>query len=391
MVLKTGERSLQHILDDNKFVIPDYQRYYSWDLYQLNELWEDLITLTEKQGVHTHFMGTIVCKQNSDSYFEIVDGQQRLSTLLILINCLEEYGEYSNTLELQKGDIDDNSIFQKLLNNEEVSPKAPSQRKLQRAKNFFEEKMSSISKSRQAELIEDVYSLEFMAYKVDSNEKATLIFQSVNDRGKKLTKLEKTKSFLVHRLYLNTQEGERRNSHVSQLRENFAKIYVALEKIERCEKDGMSEDEIQAIHLSSYLPKSFTDDRRQVRKNSFAQMKKFIKSEESAGEVLNYTDKLAEFFDAYQDILFKKEGKEWKKMLSGEATYFMPVVLASRNKEKFDKISRVIEAAVFRTHYKRRREHVNQGTYFQIARELKQDKIGIEKAIVKIKKTARLQ
>ena len=75
------------------FKIPYYQRNYAWSVTQLFDLWNDLLFLKENKQ---HFFGTIIIKDVQEdrkvsdllSYrvFEIIDGQQRLTTISILVN-----------------------------------------------------------------------------------------------------------------------------------------------------------------------------------------------------------------------------------------------------------------------------------------------------------------
>ncbi len=94
-------KSLIVILTDKLFRIPEYQRHYSWQPKQRNELFEDIKKLQaarEKYEERIHFMATVVCLKTKDRppqvgsntfyIYDIVDGQQRLTTLVILLKAL---------------------------------------------------------------------------------------------------------------------------------------------------------------------------------------------------------------------------------------------------------------------------------------------------------------
>ena len=92
---------LSAVVSGRLLEIPDYQRPYSWDSKQLSDLWEDL-DLLGKSG--THYAGTLVLRRCLDAagqpeqsmdragevleHYEVVDGQQRLTTCLILLDRL---------------------------------------------------------------------------------------------------------------------------------------------------------------------------------------------------------------------------------------------------------------------------------------------------------------
>lgn len=84
------------LLNDRLFLIPEYQRAYSWKTQQRKDLFEDLRKIHEKGDKETHFMAAIVClrkgiqKIGTDELqvMHIVDGQQRLTTLILLLKQL---------------------------------------------------------------------------------------------------------------------------------------------------------------------------------------------------------------------------------------------------------------------------------------------------------------
>lgn len=67
---------------DNKYEVPNFQRDYSWEKEQLEDLWNDIDELKDEKY---HYMGYIVLLQKNSKSFEIVDGQQRLTTLTLLV------------------------------------------------------------------------------------------------------------------------------------------------------------------------------------------------------------------------------------------------------------------------------------------------------------------
>jgi uncharacterized protein with ParB-like and HNH nuclease domain len=84
-------------LFNQQFVIPVYQRHYSWEKKQCNKLWNDLIRAGTNNNVNAHFIGAVVHIQNGLSLisqkvpFSVIDGQQRLTTGTLLIAALADY------------------------------------------------------------------------------------------------------------------------------------------------------------------------------------------------------------------------------------------------------------------------------------------------------------
>ncbi|MGA7477021.1 MAG: DUF262 domain-containing HNH endonuclease family protein [Thermoplasmata archaeon] len=90
--------TLQSLFGDRVFRIPEYQRYYSWEKRQRDDLFGDIEQLAKGVADSHHFMATIVCYrtkevvsvgQNEYRVHDIVDGQQRITTLIILLKCIE--------------------------------------------------------------------------------------------------------------------------------------------------------------------------------------------------------------------------------------------------------------------------------------------------------------
>src|SRR5438105_3439390 len=90
--------TLQALFANRVFRIPHYQRFYSWRTKQREDLFKDLETLAERRDDNHHFMATIVCHRTKDvravgaseyRLFDIVDGQQRLTTLIVILKWIE--------------------------------------------------------------------------------------------------------------------------------------------------------------------------------------------------------------------------------------------------------------------------------------------------------------
>ena len=87
--------TLTKLLDNRLFEIPDYQRAYSWTSRERKDLFDDIEKAFTKTEIH--FMATVVCLRRNlinlgtDVYhqLDIVDGQQRLTTIILLLNAIK--------------------------------------------------------------------------------------------------------------------------------------------------------------------------------------------------------------------------------------------------------------------------------------------------------------
>jgi len=70
------------------FVIPEYQRAYSWDITQCDKLWQDLEAFISSNASDPYFFGTIIVDCSESNKFNLIDGQQRTTTFLLLLKAL---------------------------------------------------------------------------------------------------------------------------------------------------------------------------------------------------------------------------------------------------------------------------------------------------------------
>ena len=85
--LKSISRYLK--LDKNKyFVIPEYQRGYSWTISQCEKLWNDIESFVESDGDDNYFFGTVIIDCSHANQLSLIDGQQRTTTFLLLLKAL---------------------------------------------------------------------------------------------------------------------------------------------------------------------------------------------------------------------------------------------------------------------------------------------------------------
>lgn len=297
---QSGPETLGELFDGFWFEVPEYQRYYSWTEEQLEDLWTDLKTLPEGKD---HFFGTIILQETDPSEnhtpdrrfadeqrkHHIIDGQQRVTTVSILLNCMLAAMEESATLLDHSPDLDDtlDDIERTWLVDEELyrlelqggdsefyqqyvvedkefrEPNTPSEAKIKRAKSYFQGQFAAWRSELSADEFVDacatlrrqIAGFELMVHYVgdDDDEKATRIFESENDRGKALSMLERTKSFLMYMTYRATDDGDGFRRTIQNIQSSFSNIYDHMQSIEGAHWDSRSEDTIQRYHFVSYF------------------------------------------------------------------------------------------------------------------------------------------
>ena len=95
--LSADEKTIKDFLEvsqKQKILIPEYQRPYSWEEVHISTLFENLVEFTQKKSIdksqESYFLGTVVYFVNKDNKREIIDGQQRLTSLLLFLRVIYE-------------------------------------------------------------------------------------------------------------------------------------------------------------------------------------------------------------------------------------------------------------------------------------------------------------
>jgi len=202
------------------FCVPDYQRGYSWEEEQRKDLIRDIEYIIE--GKYTHYTGTIVATKGEDDVYEIVDGQQRLTTLVILLsvicNSYIESNLPSNEIKdirstyLFKNELvgtteyifklqtEHNLLFMDLIKNKEIKrlPKTKSEENLLDAFDEFNLWLQTTALDRVEIFNAVTKKLGFLFYTPSNTSEIGIMFEVINNRGKSLSELEKVKNYLIY-------------------------------------------------------------------------------------------------------------------------------------------------------------------------------------------------
>lgn len=241
-----------------RFRIPNYQRGYAWGEKEWRELLEDIATLTED---NEHFAGLLVLHENRDPVvririkgvykpvYNVVDGQQRLTTIVILLNEIrlamlalqtEEMIEIANDIrnryiyERGSGNVlapklmlDENNHAFYIHNVLELDGETLlgagmlSHENLQNAKKYFREYLSEQKLQRgddYPDWLVNLYGkivkqMMVMVYRLRNDADAGVVFEAMNSRGKKPNQMDLVKNYL---LYLASKLEPDARNHLSQ-------------------------------------------------------------------------------------------------------------------------------------------------------------------------------
>ena len=255
--MQNGKSTVQGLFDGNKiFSVPKYQRAYTWTRDNLEDFLNDLLN---QRGDKSYFFGTFLFhkKERRQVYelFDVVDGQQRITTVMIFMQCiikqLKEYDsekisdtmyeeiyikDHRGNFKLELENEDNGFLHSYILgDNTRNHFETPSQKQLHEAKLYFEKAFASYAYETLERMFDVATNADVLLYVVNDISDATQIFELLNDRGKKLTDLEAIKSFLMYKigcLNLNHQA-----QIINDIQDNFASIYRIVESIKINETD----------------------------------------------------------------------------------------------------------------------------------------------------------
>lgn len=215
--------NIYEILNGNKqFLIPVYQRYYSWDIEQCKRLWNDIVEM-QKKGKVGHFVGSIVniaeqAMPTGVQKYMIIDGQQRMTTLSLLLLALRDYAiknpeditinarRIDNMLlknEYESGDEryklllteTDRDILMRLVEEKPIPDDTRS--KLLDNYKFFAGKIAD-KELQPAEVYESIGKLQIVNITLDrSVDDAQAIFESLNSTGKELSESDLIRNYVL--------------------------------------------------------------------------------------------------------------------------------------------------------------------------------------------------
>ncbi|WP_300978711.1 DUF262 domain-containing HNH endonuclease family protein [Flavobacterium sp.] len=256
-ITKSQTEKIGSIFNGNRFIIPTYQRKYSWTDTERKALWQDIEeSIKDKMN---HFVGTLSFKENksiglsTDTVYEIIDGQQRITTIFILLkvlidkisnedvkkNQLSAFIGSHNNLKLQPLGIDGEFLNQLLFKPETLDAEKinkRSQKFMFSAKKLFTAFSNSLTETEIEERIIFIRdNIEVLVFNVVSQAQAVKMFSIINDRGLPLRILDKTKSILM--LYSTLHLKEKLNDNINN---SFEKIFDAYDDLLVCrEKLGI--------------------------------------------------------------------------------------------------------------------------------------------------------
>lgn len=374
ILLNTGTSSFNDLIANGKtFQVPPFQRDYSWDREEWEDLWLDILELPNEKN---HYMGYVVFQEQDtkSKFFLIIDGQQRFATLSVFclsaIRLLKEWvfleiEKKENELRIEKltekflGNFStskltitpklvlnkNNDDFYKsyLLNHRKppvVSKLKPSQKKLWQAYDFFysklKEHITSNSGEELARFVDEETSnaLIFTTINVSDDLNAYKVFETLNARGVKLSPADLLKNYLFSKAFASNtsdlEETERRWQSIN--------------------------DFLGKTDLPTFIRHYWNSRNELVRvSNLFRVIKNKIQHPQAVFDLLNELEELAPIYSAFEnpaDPMWNKEQRRYIRSLNlfGVSTWYSLMLIAKQkfSESEFTKLLHELHVITFR-------------------------------------------
>lgn len=253
MKVSQEPQKLTSILENKIFKVPIYQREYSWSLNEVSDLYYDIEETDDQEG---HFFGSLLLYQpDNKSDVEIVDGQQRITTLFLLLYALLKELESSDKSKaidkiksllfiIDPNDLSeiissseprleigkrDKTLFKAIISNQSFSiykdGRKKSHKNLTNTLDFFSASLKELNKQKGIagliELLQKVIKSEFIVMTAEKESDKLLLFKTINSRGLELTQADMIKNELCRHV---------QDADIDEIVEQWDDIKTDLEK-----------------------------------------------------------------------------------------------------------------------------------------------------------------
>lgn len=184
--------------ENYQFSVPIYQREYSWREQQWQELFDDLVHSFKKEMDTDYWGNIIVYKNEQTKEFELVDGQQRVITLLLVIASLAQIEKNNDYLPL-KFHSQINEIWIKIAESQSLS-QDEKRHPYNKACEYFKERVQ-VGGLDKVTLLEHLYETKLSVVVVDDEFESNLLFGRLNTRGLSLSDGD----LIKHKLFYETE------------------------------------------------------------------------------------------------------------------------------------------------------------------------------------------
>lgn len=288
-ILPLKEQSINQVYLESQepktYMIPVYQRNYAWEEDEITTLIKDVYDSSLKSSEEPYYIGTLVTYKRGDNEYEVIDGQQRLTTIYIILKALST-GDLRNELRYGARKVSEATI-KKLgkdsnLGNEDDQG-------ISNGYKYATKALKEIVEDSKREAFKDYFlrQVHLIHYEVPKDVDLNHYFEVMNSRGEQLEKHEIVKSTLSQHLKDKVEIA------------TFCHIWEACSEMNMYIQQAFREEKVFGPHLQDFLIGSFEDVPPQDESEGKATIMELLLH--SATRIEDVTEK--EQIDKFQPII----------------------------------------------------------------------------------------
>ncbi|MEL1241687.1 DUF262 domain-containing protein [Flavobacterium flavipallidum] len=291
----------------NKVVVPSYQRAYAWEIpkenrtraTQIDVFIQDLEEYLKSNPTSPYYFGHFLFEKKGDYLFNIIDGQQRLTTIVIFLSAIfkkiTEFRDWTeneeflyetmikrkSTIHFETVDYD-NLLFKDYVITQERKDKngieTESGKRIVAAFDYFNNALKEKNEDYCTRILKAITTAVCTTHEVTDESEAIQMFIFQNNRGKKPTNLEIIKAQFMYQVHL--YGGDEKEAVINEIKERFEKIYKSISSIEY----KISEDDVLTytlrVHFNSLWENNAVNrvNEELTKNNGIEFVKEFTKS-----------------------------------------------------------------------------------------------------------------
>jgi hypothetical protein len=318
--------TIKKMLAGNQICVPDYQRAYSWDTEldssktpkQVNIFLSDLEEYIQSSTKSKYYFGHFLFEEKQENKFGVIDGQQRLTTIIIFLSAL--FSRLRSTRDLSDYEKEsfedlikrnstyrfsttsyDKQLFKDYVIDQNKKDKngleTESAKRIVNAFDFFSQKFANKDDKYLGEMLEAIQSSACTTHPVTDESEAIQMFIFQNNRGKKPSNLEIIKAQFMFTIHL--YGGDEKESLIKEINSRFEKIYKSISSIEY----NIDEDDVLLytlkVHFNSLWEENATEKINRL----------LSEKQESISFIKKFTNSLDDSF-SYLTTFFGKDERE---------------------------------------------------------------------------------
>jgi hypothetical protein len=317
--------SIKQMLAGNRVFVPTYQRAYSWDTElekvnspkQVNTFLSDLEDYNKSSTKSYYYFGHFLFEEKEDNIFGVIDGQQRMTTIVIFISALftrlkqirtlseneqetfEDIIKRNSTYRFETVDYDDRFFKDCVIDQTKQDRnglKTVSAIRIATAFDFFGSQLMDKEEAYLLKMLDTIQNASCTTHPVKDESEAIQMFIFQNNRGKKPSNLEIIKAQFMFNVHL--YGGEEKESLIKEIKDRFEEIYKSISTIEY----NINEDDVLVYTLRVHFNSLWET-------NAIDKINKLLSEANPIPFIKSFTQSLAISF-GHLTTLFGKDERE---------------------------------------------------------------------------------